>query len=529
MNLNQKSSLFQRGKSALLAGILSASLLVVPATQAQDATPPAATPSASPEATVAEEPVVTNLMTTQIDELPPAPFTVRMLRITLQPGAITPMHSHHGPEIDMIETGEITIRSMGDAPITRADGTEEISTGDEVTLTEGDLVHFPAEVGQRFENTGDEPAEMLSSVIIPVGPDYVNERITWFDGEPNLEGVTYQKLGDGLVQDMEQQSAEWTIDSVELPPGVAMPALEGVSMITPVEGNLSFSIDSGQVQITRADSNMLQPNAVLGTSVSLDNADAAFFPNGVESTPRDNEDQPLTLLMMDINPAEGTPEEAATLTFNEGDGTIAGGSSEPEPQFATTNAGDVNMRDQPSVEGEVVDQLAEGVELEVLDGPVEAEEWTWYQVRVTAEGGSEGWVASDFLNGLAPTAEEETTGDGTATETDEPAAEEDTASTPESASAGEFPVDSTVITTEEGVRLRPEPTTDTEALDALPVGSELTVIGEQVEDGDFIWIQVERADDGLQGWVVTDFLEATPADGEGTDETDETEEAEDEG
>lgn len=504
MKLNNGNSLVQRGKSAVLAGMLGASMLIAPAAYAQDATPPASTPVASPEAQVVQEPVVTNLMTADVAEMPPAPFTVRILRITLQPGAITPMHMHHGPEIDLVESGEVTIRSQGEAPVTRADGTEEMSTGDELTLNAGDMVHFPAEVGQFFENTGDEPAVMLASVLIPVGPDYVNERITWVDGEPSLEGVSYEKLGDGLVQDLPQQAATWTINRVELPAGAEMPALNGVSMITPEEGNLSFSIDAGQVQITRADSNMLQPNSVLGTSVSLGNADAAFFPYGVTATARDNEANPLTLLMMDVQLADGTGQEPAVLTFNEGDGTVAGVPAEPETVLVTTNTDNVNMRAEATVNSEVVDQLAAGVELEVLDGPVEADDYTWYLVRVTAEGGSEGWVVADFVDGLeapeeAPASESDV--DSGETDVEEPAG------TP--AAEGEFPVDSVVVTTEEGVRLRPEASTDTEAIDALPVGSELIVTGEQVDDGEYIWLPVET-DLGIQGWVVIDFVEAAP-------------------
>lgn len=503
MTSTTESTLMQRGKAAVLTGILGASLLLSPVAYAQDSTPPASTPIASPEAVVAEEPVITQLMSAQIDELPPAPFTVRILRITLQPGAITPMHTHHGPEIDLVESGEVTIRSLGDAPVTRADGTEEMSTGNELTLTAGDMIHFPAEVGQFFENTGSEPAVMLASVIIPVGPDYVNERITWIDGEPSLEGVSYQKLGDGLVQETPQQSAEWVMNSVELPAGAEMPELQGVSMITPVQGNLSFSIDSGQVQITRADSNMLQPNAVLGTSVSLGNADAAFFPNGVTATTRDNEEQPLTLIMMDVILAEGAPAEAATLTFNAGDGTIAGAPAEPEgPVLVTTNIDNVNMRDEPSVNGNVVEQLSAGTELEVLDGPVEADDYVWYQVRVNVEGGSEGWMAADFLDGLDATAapvedDDEDSGDtGADTETAE----------------GEYATGSTVVTTQEGVRLRPEPTTDVEAIDALPIDSVLTVTGAEVDDGEYVWLPVETSL-GLQGYVVIDFVVAVP-DGE---------------
>lgn len=497
MTSHSDNAVFTANRRAVLAGFLGFGLAGATSAFAQDSTPPAGTPVASPEAVAVTEPVITPLMRAEIAQLPQAPFTVRLLRITLQPGSITPMHTHHGPEIDLVESGEITIRSLGEAPVTRADGTEEVSTGDELTLGAGDMIHFPAEVGMFFENTGSEVAEMLSAVVIPVGPDYVNERITWIDGEPSLEGISYQKFGDGLIQEMPQQAAEWVVNTIELPAATAMPALSGISMITPVQGNMSFSIDAGQVQITRADSNMLQPNAVLGTSVSLGDADAAFFPNGVSETARTEEAQPLTYIAMDIIPADGVVSTPATLTFNAGDGTVAGGPGEPEAgQIVTTNTDNVNLRAEPSIDGEVVDQLAAGTELEILDGPTEAEEYIWYQVRVNTEGGSEGWMAADFLDGLD--AAEATAGDGTSG---------DENATP--AAAGEFPIDSKVVTTEEGVRLRPEASTEVEAIDALPIDTELTVTGATVEAEEFTWLPVTTAD-GIAGFVTTDFVEAVP-------------------
>lgn len=507
-----RRTIVQRSKSATMAGLLSASLLLTPVVVAQESTPPSSTPAAStpvasPEAapTVAE-PTVTNLMTAQVTELPQAPFTVRMLRITLEPGAVTPMHTHHGPEVDMVESGELTIRSLGEAPVTRADGTAEVSSGENVLLGVNDMVYFPAEVGMYFENTSDQPAVLLSAVVIPVGPDFVNERITWVDGEPDLEGVSYQKLGDGLVQDQPQQAAEWTIQSVELPAGVSVPAAAGIAMVTPIQGNYSFTIDAGMVQVTRAESNMLQPNAVLDTSFSLTDGDAAFFPNGVTATDRTDEQQPLTLLVMNIAPVEGVAATPAELTFNAGDGTIAGGNGEAGAgTTVTTNSDNVNMRADASVNADVVDQIGLGVEMEVLDGPVEADDYVWYQVRVTTEGGSEGWMVAEFIDGVGAAAETpETIGDGTS---GDDAADEAVSGTP--AAVGEFTVGSTVVTNDENVRLRPATNTDEEALDALPSGTELTVTGEPVEAGDFTWLPVETAD-GLAGFVVIDFVDLAP-------------------
>ncbi len=506
MNLLNRSSVLRRSKSSFLAGALAASLLLVPVGYSQESTPAASTPTAStpvasPAAAVVAEPTITTLISAEVAELPQAPFTVRMLRITLQPGATTPMHTHHGPEVDLVESGEVTIRSLGEAPVNRADGTEEVSTGEDVVLTAGDNIYFPAEVGMYFENASEEPVVMLSAVAIPVGPDYVNERITWVDGEPDLEGVSYQKLGDGLVQEQSQQAAEWTISSVELPAGVDVPAVPGIGMISPVQGNYSFTIDAGMVQVTRAESNMLQPNAVLDTSFSLADGDAAFFPNGVTATTRTNEQQPVTLLVMNLEPVDGVTSTPAELTYNAGDGTVAGGGSESATgKVVTTNTDSVNMRAEASVNADVVDQLGQDVELEVIGGPVEADDYVWYQVRVTEEGGSEGWVAGEFLDGIdaaAPTPE--ATGDGTS-------GDEATTATP---AAGEFAVGSTVVTNDESVRLRPATNTDEEALDALPAGTELTVTGEPVEAGDFTWLPVETAD-GVAGYVVIDFVDPAP-------------------
>ena len=61
--------------------------------------------------------------------------------------------------------------------------------------------------------------------------------------------------------------------------------------------------------------------------------------------------------------------------------------------------------------------------------------------------------------------------------------------------------------------MRPEPNTDTEAIDALPVGSELVVTGAPTDDGEFVWLPVET-DTGLTGYVVTDFLELVADDEE---------------
>ena len=501
MNRNYGKHLLTRRSAVIGSMSLGTSLLLAPATLAQESTPASATPAASPAAEPVVETQSTPLMAADIDELPEAPFTVRLLRITLEPGAITPMHTHHGPEIDMVESGEVMIRSLGDAPVTRADGSEETSTGDDMTLAVGDMVHFPAEIGMYFENQTDDDVVLLSSVIIPVGADYRNERITWVDGEPDTTGISYQKLGDGLVQELDQQAATWTVNDVTLSASAELPAIAGIGMITPVKGNLSFKVESGAVQVTRADSEMIQPNALVGSEFSLGDADGAFFPAGVAATSREDEANPLRMLAMEIAPANGVGADPATLTFTEGDGTLAGESQETETgTIVTTTDQNVNVREEPSVDADVVTQLDEGVELEVLEGPEEADDYTWYRIRVNEEDGAEGWVASDFITEVQGTTAESQAeeSDGTASGTDV---------TP--AAAGEFEVGTTVVTNDENVRLRSEPTTDGDAIDALAEGTELLVTGEPEEGDGYTWLPVET-EDGVAGYVVIDYVEKAP-------------------
>ncbi|MCO5225342.1 MAG: SH3 domain-containing protein [Thermomicrobiales bacterium] len=493
MNSNNDTHRFSR-RSAIMAFTASSGLLLTRNVFGQEAsTPEAGTPVATAEASpvAATDPEIRNLMDFQIDELPESPFTVRLLRIMLEPGAITPMHRHHGPEIDMVEIGEVLIRSLGDAPVTRADGTQETSTGDDVVLGVDDAVFFPAGIGMYFENTTDSTVVILSSVIIPVGPDFINERIMWVDEQPDLTGVSYQKLADGLIQTLPVQAAGWTVDEVTLPAALDLPGIDGIGTITPLKGNLSFTIDSGQVQVTRAQNTGLQPNAVPGTSFSLGDADGAFFPNGFVSTSRAEESDVLTYLAMNISPVNGTGATAAAITFTAGDGTVAGATADITiGSTVTTTENNVNMRAEASVDAEIVEQIASGVNLEVLDGPVDGDDYTWFKVRVLSAGSAEGWVVTDFIEpSSAPTENE---GDGTSSE-----------------SSDAFPVGSKVVTTDNNVRIRSEASTEGEALTALPEGTELIVTGAVVAGGEYSWLPVE-AEDGTEGYVVTDFVEAVP-------------------
>jgi hypothetical protein len=86
-----------------------------------------------------------------------------------------------------------------------------------------------------------------------------------------------------------------------------------------------------------------------------------------------------------VTPEEETPEDAGAGEFAAGD-------------FVVVAEGGVNMRSEPTTEGELVSELAGGEVLEIQSGPEEADGYQWYEV-IVEETGDLGWVAAASTEG----------------------------------------------------------------------------------------------------------------------------------
>ena len=137
------------------------------------------------EATPATQAAVTFDAVAFASSIPlPATGDVSVARISFAPGtgfpmaAIDPVHG-----LAVIERGELTLRAGRPLVVTRAGAlgtamkpargmvvppaTEEIATGQEVTVRAGDTVHFPPYGGGEIRNDGSERTVVL---IVYVGP-----------------------------------------------------------------------------------------------------------------------------------------------------------------------------------------------------------------------------------------------------------------------------------------------------------------------------------------------------------------------
>jgi quercetin dioxygenase-like cupin family protein/uncharacterized protein YgiM (DUF1202 family) len=515
--LEPQKSLLGRFSGPLVTCVIGASLLLAPAAQAQDSTP-VASPAAEAATPAAEQDpaVINQLFSYDLEAFPTAPVSIRLLRITLAPGASSPMHTHPGPEFDLVESGTLTVTSEGDADVVRAGAEPVTGPLDGEELGEGDLVVFPPHSGMNLQNTSDEDVVLLSAVFHPVSEDVPSTRYT--DGNPApdaFDGVSFQVLGDGIAQTFPAGPATIALETVDVPAESTLPGFDGAALYSLANGSFAFSVGEGDVQVSRTDSPGLRPNAAPEQEFTLSAGDAAFFPSGVSDTPRDGQTDPLSVLRLSALPSESISAGPAAITFQspeaaESDDDADDATQETFTEIAVgapvvTNTDTVNLRAEPSVEGEVVEQLDEGTELTVIGGPEDADDYTWWQVSIDGtDGPTEGWVAADFIALVGATEDEEPTDAATPSASPE-------ASPSASPVASEYEVGDIVVLNTDNVRIRDEASTEGEPIDAFSTGEEFEITGEPVEADDYTWYPVTMVDDdSISGWIASDFFE--PAD-----------------
>jgi uncharacterized protein YgiM (DUF1202 family) len=142
--------------------------------------------------------------------------------------------------------------------------------------------------------------------------------------------------------------------------------------------------------------------------------------------------------------------------------------------------GSLNVRSEPGLDSSVKSVLEDGSALVVMDGPVAADGYTWYEVRNF--GIAPGWVAGEFLvydDGISMC-------EGGA-ECDNPQEEGDTV---------------TVVT--DFLNLRSQPGIDATVLAVLPNGTVGEYTGESEGADEIVWVKI-TGDFGT-GWVARQYV-----------------------
>jgi hypothetical protein len=381
--------------------------------------------------------------TLEAGEYPVAPAFVRLLRMTLEPGASSPLHTHPGPEIAVVERGTITTQVGGPAELmlageTPGEGTPtagEIAPVDsEFEMTAGDQLTYLPQTPMTFRNGGSDTASILTVVLLPAGHQHP-PGVTYVNGQPDSDaftGLTPQILGDGVASSMPAGGIHIVVDELELDSGEAIPADANQILLSLEQGSLDFTVIGGKVQVSRGATPGPQPDTAPGTETSLAANDALYFPLGMKEAARSDDDGPISFLRLSISPATaggqptpsgdgtgeiqvtGTQQPTAPAAETPGTGTPAASptrtpapaasptATEPagpqEGDTVTVNSDGVNLRACASTECDVVTQLFFGQTLTIL-GPSENDgEYIWWPVSVDDDPSITGYIAQDFLD-----------------------------------------------------------------------------------------------------------------------------------
>ena len=366
----------------------------------------------------ADEISSTPLITAQLDQgaLPAPPAFLRLVRITLDPGAESPAHTHPGPEFGRIEAGTIAVTVNGPASIKQRsakekDPFEPIESGKPITLDKGDQIIYPTGTTITFKNNGDDQAEVLALVILPASDGHP-DLITYTEATPTDEsfaGVNSEILGDAIMTTIPGGNATVTLDRIQLKAGQSLPGSINPVLFSVESGDCQFTITGGQVQISRMHDPGADTSPTTDETIKLKNGDAMFFPNGLRTTSRGDNSAELDLLRVTVAPAAGSTEvlsqdgmgsirfKVVEATATAGDDGSNGSGDFSVGSSVYVNSVDVNLRDSPSLNGNQVTVLIYGQEMTIDAAPVEADGVTWYQVHVTADASVAGYVSADFL------------------------------------------------------------------------------------------------------------------------------------
>jgi len=171
------------------------------------------------------------------------------------------------------------------------------------------------------------------------------------------------------------------------------------------------------------------------------------------------------------------------VTADDDEGWVAGdflGTEIASGEFAVGDSlvvidGPLNVRDAAGTDADVQFQLDTGAEVEITDGPISADDYTWYEISTSDD--KSGWVAGEFLG-----TESGDTGDTV-----------------------EFSAGDAVVVTDGPLNIRDDSSTDGDVLTQLETGERATILDGPVAADGYSWYQVET-DDGTTGWVAGEFL-----------------------
>jgi mannose-6-phosphate isomerase-like protein (cupin superfamily) len=378
------------GGGALLGVLLLAPIAVLlgaPAfARAQSAATPVGTPAALPtEGT---------LLQATLERTSTEPIGLQLIRITLEPGGRSALHTHPGPEFGVVEEGRLTVLVTGTAVLLPAGArgeaaSEPVPPGVEVTLGAGDRIAYATGTGMTFRNPGPGRTTLLAATVLPAGPDAPPGAV-YPAGTPSAAeaaGVESRILGEAIVEALPEGRGEITLERLTVRSGEPVPGFAGPVLVAVERGGLTVAVLEGEADAPDAAS-PATPGAGESTAFDLVAGQAIFLPEGVAETPPRGGDGEAVLLRLGIvGLGESTTGDAESPVEEVSAGTRL-----------VVSVPEARLRTAPSLAADVLAGIGQG-EVLIATGPSETDETgqVWYPVAVEADPALVGYVAAELV------------------------------------------------------------------------------------------------------------------------------------
>ena len=269
---------------------------------------------------------------TALDALPPAPYRLGLVRLTLEPSTAITGLSAAGPISLLVESGTLVVHvdqpSWVQGPGSAGDpGRDELRAAGAIVLSPGERVALAANTGYALHSTANEAAVVLSAAALAGDGGPTNrwfrprsfDEILFIPGEPEAvaqtsgptawpPGVRSELIAYGIIKTRAAESAELQLIRVTLSPHVALPVHEtpGAELLEVETGSAIVDLVAGDGAVRpkagaflarirpQDDSSTRGPAVFLGGS--------AVLQPGASAGVRNVDDEPLVLLILSLEP-----------------------------------------------------------------------------------------------------------------------------------------------------------------------------------------------------------------------------------
>jgi quercetin dioxygenase-like cupin family protein len=380
--------------------------------------------------------------------LPPHWSAMRLLRINMDPGSNSPLHTHPGPEMWRVESGTITVFVQGPTKIYPDSDPAKVKDAPQATefeVKKGDSIAFLPGAAMTFTNKTKDKAKILAFVVLPTG-NQAPPGIQYVGQAPSqdaFKGIKSDFLGDGKADSgiapnangdiMPAGQAVITLDTLKLTSGQSIPASPNPTLISVAKGSLEFNVGTGCVEVFHSSEPVAQNCAAEGVKEVANVQDALFFPYGLTEITRAPNIDDLSIYRVTITPADSKATPVAAASGTPGTIQVTGplaptptatseATKAPKatatPKEATTPTAaagvitqgatvyitedSVRLRSGPSTSSDIVTGLTLGEQMTVTGPSEQGENFTWWPVQDVNDPSISGYVAADFLSLTPP-------------------------------------------------------------------------------------------------------------------------------